>query len=336
MSIRPQTLNPFCQYRHPKDGRPWCVHICVTTRCNLRCRMCASYESDMVLGPKKEVLGFFKRLADWLPEGRMIFLTGGEPLMHPNILSFVETLARGGFNVAINTNGALLSAPRVMELVDAGLAVINLSLDGDSKFHDAQRNGPGLFQGAMDILHFISTQTALVLSVVSVISAPAAKHLPALVEKLSRLPRFNGVQFQAVVPTLGRMWDKNFFTTSEFWPRSKADLHELEKSLDELERLRDDGMPINNPRSQFTMWRKYFQDPETFFARQQCTVGNNNLLVQADGNLVLCSHHGNLGTIDDNPETVWNSDRAALMREKMSRCAKPCNFFVNCCYLEDA
>ena len=326
--------DPFCQHKRPDDGLPWFVHIIVTTRCNLRCKMCISYESKTDLGPKEKVLGFIDRLGDWLPTPRMVIFTGGEPLMHPNIVDFVRRMAKNGFIPSLNTNAALLTAAKVDELVEAGLQVINISLDGKADVHDVQRNAPGLYEGVRDIIQYISGQGVLKLSVVSVISALSAKGLPTLVRDLGENTNISNVRFQSIIPTMGRAWDEGFFKNNPLWPTNSEKLDEVLGTLDELNRMKQEGGPVNNPPSQFDRWREYFQNPTELFAEEVCSVGESNLVLNAQGNVLFCNDYGRLGTLDDDPRVLWESERAEKMREKMGRCKKPCNFFVNCCYLE--
>ena len=74
-------------------------------------------------------------------------LSGGEPLLRPDLLEIVRTLKTGcaPLRVFLNTNGALLTLPRFAELVDAGVDEVLVSLDYPDERHDAFREIPGLF-----------------------------------------------------------------------------------------------------------------------------------------------------------------------------------------------
>jgi MoaA/NifB/PqqE/SkfB family radical SAM enzyme len=334
MSKKIQTHSPYIQYQRPDDGLPWFVNVIVTTLCNLRCAMCQSWENNESLGPRNEVLGFFDRLADWLPSPRMVILTGGEPLIHPDIFEYIDRLSSLGFIPALNSNGVALSIETVQKLEKSGLRVINLSLDGLEETHDKNRNGPGCFRGVLDMIHFISQSTDFAISVVTVINSQNAKELPALVRMLAEMG-IAGIQFQAIVPTLAKPWSDEFFKTDPLWPDSDEKIADLHQCIDELCKLKSDGYPINNPPSQMLRWKRYFLDPNTLFSGETCDVAQNNLLIRADGAIQFCNHYGTLGTIKDDPKTLWKSELAIKMRREMEKCERPCNFFVNCCYIEN-
>ena len=74
-------------------------------------------------------------------------LSGGEPLVYPNLGGLVRLLkARcAPLRVFLNTNGALLTPARFAELVEAGVDEVLISLDYPDERHDAFRAIPGLF-----------------------------------------------------------------------------------------------------------------------------------------------------------------------------------------------
>jgi GTP 3',8-cyclase len=108
------------------------LRISVTDRCNLRCTYCMPEE--VVFLDKGELLSFeeithFVRVAATLGIDK-IRLTGGEPLMRRDLPRLVRMICAvpGIKDVGLTTNGLLL-AQHAVELYDAGLRRINVSLD---------------------------------------------------------------------------------------------------------------------------------------------------------------------------------------------------------------
>lgn len=326
----------FTPSDRPKDGVPWFINVIVTTKCNLRCHMCASYKGKhQHLGPVEDFFGFFDRLAHWLPKSRMVVLTGGEPLLHPDIFEIVSHISSLGFITALNTNGAALNIEAVDKLVNGGLSVINLSLDAIGAKHEEQRNAPGLYQGIMDMIHHMTNNTKLSVSVVSVISAYNAKELPLMVKTLFEKPGLSSIQFQAIIPTMAMDWNPEFYENDPMWPQNKRQQDEVLTALDELSELRDEGHPINNPASQFAHWRKYFQNPHDFCSDLVCDVGDDSLIILADGSVSFCNRFEKLGTLKDDPKELWDSKKGQKLRRQMKKCKHSCNFFVNCCFVDE-
>lgn len=112
------------------------LRISLTDKCNLRCTYCMPAEGVPWLAKQnllstdeiERVAGILARLG--IIEVR---LTGGEPLLRPDVVDVVRRLARiegeqGRLRISMTTNGIRLD--RVMdELVDAGLERLNISLD---------------------------------------------------------------------------------------------------------------------------------------------------------------------------------------------------------------
>ena len=92
-----------------------------TGGCNFRCPFC--HNAGLVLEPGKweayegdEVLAFLKKRQGLL-DG--VCITGGEPLMHPDLPDFIREVKKLGFLVKLDTNGSFPS--RLKELVAEGL-----------------------------------------------------------------------------------------------------------------------------------------------------------------------------------------------------------------------
>ncbi|MDR3038798.1 MAG: radical SAM protein [Candidatus Adiutrix sp.] len=122
-----------------------------TTRaCNLACRHC---RAEAVPQPPAGELSpgegrdFLDQLAAWAPAPGVI-LSGGEPLLRPDILDLAAYGRARGLRMLLSTNGTLLDAPLARALKAAGVARVSLSLDHpDATGHDAFRGAPGAFDG---------------------------------------------------------------------------------------------------------------------------------------------------------------------------------------------
>ena len=108
------------------------IRISVTDRCNLRCIYCADGTTPHL--PRTEVLSYeeIERLVRISSElgVRAVRLTGGEPLLRPEVTRLVSMLSRvpGIEEVSMTTNGTLLTR-YAAALKQAGLARVNVSLD---------------------------------------------------------------------------------------------------------------------------------------------------------------------------------------------------------------
>ncbi len=113
------------------------MRISVTERCNFRCAYCMP-NTPMRIGdesedvPLESVLNFVKvAIAE---DVKKIRITGGEPLLRTNIVSFIAAICKMApeIDIALTTNAFLL-APLAKDLKEAGLKRINISLDSLKK-----------------------------------------------------------------------------------------------------------------------------------------------------------------------------------------------------------
>ena len=109
-------------------GRPLRdLRISVTDRCNFRCRYCMPRErfgEEHTFLPRRAYLSFEeieKVVQACKPLGlEKVRITGGEPLLRPDLQDLVSRLKRTGVEIALTTNASLL-AGQADRLAAAGL-----------------------------------------------------------------------------------------------------------------------------------------------------------------------------------------------------------------------
>ncbi|KAM4695149.1 molybdenum cofactor biosynthesis protein 1 isoform 1-T1 [Discoglossus pictus] len=125
---------PFSAFLTDSFGRQHSyLRISLTEKCNLRCQYCMP-EEGVKLTPKGELLTTQEILTLarlFVREGvDKIRLTGGEPLIRPDVVDIIAQLRKleGLKTIAVTTNGINL-ARQLPKLKEAGLDVLNISLD---------------------------------------------------------------------------------------------------------------------------------------------------------------------------------------------------------------
>ena len=102
------------------------IYIEITNRCNLQCSFCAVTQRKTRDMTVKEFTGVLKKIR---PYTDYIYLhVLGEPLMHPDLLRFMDIAEEGGFQVNLTTNGLLLEEFGDDLLEKGALRQINISL----------------------------------------------------------------------------------------------------------------------------------------------------------------------------------------------------------------
>ncbi len=132
-----------------EDKRP-VVILNLTRRCNLRCIHCYA-ASDTGAGENELSTAEWMRVLDDLAEfgSPVVLFSGGEPLIHPDIVRLVKYATDRGLRAAASTNGTLITPDMAVALNDAGLSYAGVSIDGLAGTHDVFRGGVGAFDRAM-------------------------------------------------------------------------------------------------------------------------------------------------------------------------------------------
>jgi MoaA/NifB/PqqE/SkfB family radical SAM enzyme len=106
---------------------PILVHIIPNRRCNLSCKYCNEFDDFSKPVPLEVVKQRLDILADMGTS--VITISGGEPLMHPELPEIIRHIRRRGMIAGMITNGFLLDRPVIEKLNDAGLEHLQISID---------------------------------------------------------------------------------------------------------------------------------------------------------------------------------------------------------------
>lgn len=106
---------------------PVMAHIIPIRRCNLSCTYCNEYD-DYSKPVPLDTLRHRLELLGRLRTG-VITLSGGEPLLHPDLDEVIRSIRENAILAGLITNGYLLTADRVKRLNDAGLDYLQISID---------------------------------------------------------------------------------------------------------------------------------------------------------------------------------------------------------------
>ncbi len=106
---------------------PVLAHIIPIRRCNLACGYCNEYDDHSRPVPVREMFGRIDRLASFGIS--IVTISGGEPLLHPDLDDIIRHIRKHGIIAGLITNGYLLSAERIERLNRAGLDHLQISID---------------------------------------------------------------------------------------------------------------------------------------------------------------------------------------------------------------
>ena len=106
---------------------PVLAHIIPMRRCNLSCTYCNEYDDFSKPVPLPTMLGRLDRLGAL--GATAVAISGGEPLLHPELDEIIARIRAHGMMSGMITNGYLLTAERIQRLNRAGLEHMQISID---------------------------------------------------------------------------------------------------------------------------------------------------------------------------------------------------------------
>jgi len=120
-------------------------------RCNLTCKHCYATSADINFPGElstDQIYGVMDELKQF--DVPVLILSGGEPLLHPDIFDIATRAKKLGFYVGLSSNGTLINKHNITRLTDLDLDYVGISLDGMESVHDRLRRREGAFNEALN------------------------------------------------------------------------------------------------------------------------------------------------------------------------------------------
>ena len=144
----------------PKRNPPGPVVIWnLIRRCNLTCKHCYSISADTDFPNELSTAQIFEVMDDLKQFGvPVLILSGGEPLLHPDIFDIARRSKDLGFYTALSTNGTLIDENNIEQIAAMGFDYLGISIDGIAETHDKFRRKKGAFAASIKGLRLCHDQ----------------------------------------------------------------------------------------------------------------------------------------------------------------------------------
>lgn len=177
----------------PKDGdavltevgeQPLRMAVEITHQCNLRCQHCSA---DSGADGRALTVDEWKGVIDQIAGFEVAYLafSGGEPLLHPQVLELLGyAAAKPGIEmVNVATNGLLVTEEMVDDLRDVGVFALGISIDSDDPdAHDRFRGVAGAWRRTTDAVRRLARRGCFQVGVHPVITTMNYSRMRQLVE----------------------------------------------------------------------------------------------------------------------------------------------------------
>ena len=284
-----------------------------TRRCNLSCLHCGSdcgrddgqpdLDAGIVLAALRRIAGAYDA------KGIYLVVTGGEPLVRPDLFDVLAEARALGFRLGMVTNGYTLTPEKATRLGAIGMESIVVSLDGPRETHDWLRDRPGSFDRACAALTALRQTPIRIVEAISCVTPRGLEQLDQTYE----IARDLGATHWRVF---------NIFPAGRARDNADVLLDEagIRRLIEEIARLRErgrrEGMVVNLSEEGYLGWD---WDDRVRDAPYFCRAGINIAGIMVDGALAACPNlpawmvQGNLR--EDDFVTCWE-ERYQLFRDR--------------------
>jgi radical SAM/SPASM domain protein of ACGX system len=257
-----------------------------------------------------------------------IYLTGGDPILHPFFWNLLEKFKEKGIRFCIMGNPFHLTDEVCARMKELGCVKYQLSLDGLEATHDMFRK-PGSFRTTIEKIKTIK-DSGMWCAVMTTVSKTNMKEIPALIDLVDQL----GVDvyaFGRYCPTsVEKAYDENIHIPPKEY---KAFLEECWKKFEQHKDSKTTFQLKDHLWALFLYEKGLLKLPEGKEITDGCNCGRNHITILPNGDIYACrrmsSKVGNIRT-DDLTE-VWQGDAMNYYRQydKFTKCSK-CELFGVC------
>lgn len=169
----------------PKRNPPGPVVIWnLVRRCNLACKHCYSISADTDFPGELSTAEVFTVMDD-LQAFRVpvLILSGGEPLLRPDIYTIAQRAKAMKFYVALSSNGTLITEDNIAQIAEVGFDYVGVSLDGIAETHDRFRRQVGAFDASLNGIR-LCRERGVKIGIRYTMTEDNAHDLPRLLELL--------------------------------------------------------------------------------------------------------------------------------------------------------
>lgn len=310
--------------------KPLYVKIKVFYGCNLKCEMCNHWrdtrEPPVTAERFKEVITELSSMGT-----KKIHISGGEPMLRPQIPDFVTLASSLGIKVTMTTNGTLITKEKAKRLVEGGLRGVNISIDSPSrKMHEKIRGVEGAFKSTVKAVQLFNRYkhkgklTIRINTVVSRTNYQTLASLPDLAHELGA----DGINLIPVDDHCGEILSMRKKDITLFNEEIAPKIAERALALGMIV-SDEDAFPFGRDESQVKLGRagRYAFG---YYDKHPCFAPWTHSLIDFNGNVYVCCMTrekipplGNI--INQSFKEIWEGDSYRHVRLKMHPPSlKPC------------
>lgn len=247
----------------------------ITNECNLECKHCSV---GAIKNTQYMPAEFFQNTVAKISllGAHSVILTGGEPLLHPDLPLFIQTIISFNMRPILTTNGLLLDFHTIKNLKLAGLHYIQVSVDGLRKNHEYIR-GRDTYAKTLQAIRMLSDQNFFV-TTMTVLNKLNCQNLKSLIEEL--------VLHGSLLCAFERMTSIGRAVNLETLQLSYEENLQAIQYLSKLKKLFP--VAVNDPLTAI-IEGGFEPKPSQYMPTGGCLAGVYNWAIDIKGNLKMCT-----------------------------------------------
>ena len=174
---------------------PWVVKWNISDKCNLECRHC--FRSNALSIISKEDADTI--INDMGENGvACVALTGGEPLMNPNLMYIIQRLKEKNIDVEIATNGTLINKKIAKKIYNSGVKKIQISLDGADETSNDMIRGRGAYNNIINGIQIL-IKSGFFVTIATTLNAKTVHQIDQFI-MLKNMLSVSAIRFEIYIP----------------------------------------------------------------------------------------------------------------------------------------
>lgn len=299
----------------------------ITDFCDQRCKHCYIFSEGhpcletMSLDNMKLVLKQIISMCEKMNRTPYIYLTGGDPILHPNFWELLNLFHENNIRFCIMGNPFHLTLENCKKMHELGCVKYQLSLDGLEHTHDLFRK-PGSFKTTIEKIKVIK-ESGMWCAVMSTVSKLNMEEIPELIDLVDSL----GVDVYAVGRYCPTSVQKAYDPTCHIEPLEYKEF--LAKCWKKYEEHKDSHTTFqlkDHLWNLFLYENRYIPKPLNKEITDGCNCGRNHITVLPNGDVYACRRmESKVGNVFENElYDIWNSSKMDYYRQydKFRKCSK--------------
>lgn len=269
----------------------------------------------------KRTYGQIKEFCGKLSRTPYIYLTGGDPILHPDFWELLRMFKADGTRFCIMGNPFHLTDEVCRRMKECGCVKYQLSLDGSEKTHDMFRK-PGSFAATINAIGTIK-RSGMWCAEMSTVSKTNMHEIPALIDLADEM----GVDVFAVGRYCPTSTDKAYDKDIHIPPPEYREF--LQACWEKYEQHKDSKttFQLKDHLWSLFLWEKgLLKIPADSGITDGCNCGRNHMTILPNGDVYACRRmESKVGNIKESDlYDIWNGDRMNTYRQydKFTKCGK--------------